>query len=52
MSHDHSIDLTATIRELGPRSAANWHSFTKAGLVAGVAVGVLLVFMLVVFVIL
>lgn len=52
MSHDHPIDLTATLRELQPRSTEGWHQFTKAGLIVSVAVAALLLLMLLVFVIL
>ncbi len=52
MSHDHHVDLTATLRELQPRSAEGWHQFTKAGFYVSVAVAGLLLFMLLVFVIL
>ena len=52
MSHDHHIDLTATLRELQPRSVAAWHNFTKAGAIVGLAVVGLLLLMLVFMVIL
>lgn len=52
MSHDHSVDLTPTVRELLPRSVAGWHALTKAGLIVGLAVAGLLLVMLLVFVIL
>ncbi len=51
MTHDQHIDLTATLRELQPRSVAGWHNFTKAGAVVGLAVAGLLLMMLLVFVI-
>lgn len=52
MSHDHHIDLTATLRELQPRSVAGWQNFTKAGAMVGLAVAGLLLLMLVFLVIL
>lgn len=52
MSHDHSVDLTPTLRELQPRSIAGWKALTKAGLIVSLAVAALLLFMLLVFVIL
>lgn len=52
MSHDHHIDLTATLRELQPRSVAGWHNFTKAGAMVALAVAGLLLLMLVFLVIL
>lgn len=51
MSHDHPIDLTPTILALTPNSIAVWHNFTRAGMYVGIAVALLLLFMLVVFVI-